>query len=116
MPQITVDYSGTLAATFDRQAFAFALHPLIATTVDTRPEACKTRFRRVDEFVIGDRAEGHAVLHIEIRLLHGRTDATKIRLADAVLDLIAARVEPGDGVTLHASVEVPDLDAAFRKR
>ncbi|MFJ7411353.1 5-carboxymethyl-2-hydroxymuconate Delta-isomerase [Streptomyces sp. NPDC098077] len=116
MPQITVDYSGTLAATFDRQAFALALHPLVVDTVAARPEACKTRFRRIDDFVIGDRTEGHAVLHVEIRLLHGRTDAAKIRLADAVLDLIAARVEPADGITLHASVEVPTLDAAFRKR
>ncbi|MFH9136630.1 5-carboxymethyl-2-hydroxymuconate Delta-isomerase [Streptomyces sp. NPDC017524] len=116
MPQITVDYSGTLAAAFDRQAFALALHPVVVATVDARPEACKTRFRRVDDFVIGDRTEGHAVLHVEIGLLHGRTDEAKIRLADAVLDLIAARVQPADGVTLHASVEVPDLDAAFRRR
>ncbi|WP_404951661.1 isomerase [Streptomyces sp. ARC12] len=116
MPQITVDYSGTLAEAFDRQAFALALHPLVVATVDTRPEACKTRFRQVDDFVIGGETEGHAVLHIEIRLLHGRTDETKTRLADAVLALIAAQVEPVDGVTLHSSVEVPNLDAAFRKR
>ncbi|MFH8689430.1 5-carboxymethyl-2-hydroxymuconate Delta-isomerase [Streptomyces sp. CB02115] len=115
MPQITVDYSGTLAEAFDRQAFALALHPLVVTTVDTRPEACKTRFRQVEDFVIGGETEGHAVLHIEIRLLHGRTDATKIRLADAVLALIAAQVKPVDGVTLHSSVEIPNLDAAFRK-
>ncbi|MEV7654848.1 isomerase [Streptomyces anulatus] len=116
MPQITVDYSGTLAATFDRQAFALALHPIVVDTVAARPEACKTRFRQVEDFVIGGETEGHAVLHIEIRLLHGRPDETKIRLAKAVLDLIAARVEPADGVTLHASVEVPDLDVTFRKR
>ncbi|MFE3488918.1 MULTISPECIES: isomerase [Streptomyces] len=116
MPQITVDYSGTLAAAFDRQAFALALHPVVVDTVAARPEACKTRFRRVDDFVIGDRTTGHAVLHIEIRLLHGRPDDTKIRLANAVLELIAARVRPADGVTLHSSVEVPDLDVTFRKR
>ncbi|MER7550890.1 5-carboxymethyl-2-hydroxymuconate Delta-isomerase [Streptomyces anulatus] len=116
MPQITVDYSGTLAESFDRQAFALALHPLVVTTVNARPEACKTRFRKVEDFVIGAETEGHAVLHIEIRLLHGRPDETKIRLANAVLALIAAQVEPADGVTLHSSVEIPDLDVTFRKR
>lgn len=116
MPQITVDYSGTLDAAFDRQAFALALHPLVVSTVDARPEACKTRFRRVEDFVVGAETEGRAVLHIEIGLLHGRTDATKIRLADAVLALIAAQVKPVDGVTLHSSVEVPTLDASYRKR
>lgn len=116
MPQITVDYSGTLDTAFDRQAFALALHPVVVATVDARLEACKTRFRRVDDFVAGDETAGHAILHIEIRLLHGRTDATKIRLADAVLALVAAQVKPVDGVTLHASVEIPTLDASYRKR
>ncbi|WP_103531113.1 5-carboxymethyl-2-hydroxymuconate Delta-isomerase [Streptomyces sp. SM11] len=116
MPQITVDYSGTLDAAFDRQAPALALHPLVVATVDARLEACKTRSRRVEDFVVGAETEGRAVLHIEIALLHGRTDATKIRLADSVLALIATQVKPVDGVTLHSSVEIPTLDASYRKR
>lgn len=116
MPQITVDYSGALDAAFDRQAFALALHPLVVSTVDARLKACKTRFRRVEDFVVGAETEGRAALHIEIGLLHGRTDANKIRLADAVLALIAAHVKPVDGVTLHSSVEIPDLDVAYRSR
>ncbi|MFD7491141.1 5-carboxymethyl-2-hydroxymuconate Delta-isomerase [Streptomyces sp. NPDC059832] len=116
MPQITVDYSGPLDAAFDRPAFALALHPIVVDTVDARLEACKTRFRRVEDFTVGTETEGHAVLHIEIGLLHGRTDATKARLAAAVLALVAAEVKPVDGVTLHTSVEIPDLDASYRKR
>ncbi|NEC20706.1 5-carboxymethyl-2-hydroxymuconate Delta-isomerase [Streptomyces parvus] len=116
MPQITVDYSSTLDTAFDRQAFALALHPLVVSTVDARPEDCKTRFRRVEDVVVGAETEGRAVLHIEIGLLHGRTDDTKIRLAKAVLALIAAHVRPVDGVTLHSSVEIPTLDVSYRKR
>lgn len=56
------------------------------------------------------------MLHIEIGLLHGRTDDTKIRLAKAVLALISAHVKPVDGVTLHSSVEIPTLDVSYRKR
>ncbi|APS19459.1 MULTISPECIES: 5-carboxymethyl-2-hydroxymuconate Delta-isomerase [Streptomyces] len=116
MPQITVDYSSTLDTAFARQAFALALHPLVVSTVDARPEDCKTRFRRVEDFVVGAETEGCAVLHIEIGLLHGRTDDTKIRLAKAVLALISAHVKPVDGVTLHSSVEIPTLDVSYRKR
>ncbi|ROV66307.1 5-carboxymethyl-2-hydroxymuconate Delta-isomerase [Streptomyces globisporus] len=116
MPQITVDYSSTLDTAFDRQAFALALHPLVVSIVDARLEACKTRFRRVEDFAVGAETAGRAVLHIEIGLLHGRTDANKIRLADAVLALIAAHVKPVDGVTVHSSVEIPTLDGSYRTR
>ncbi|MDX2918673.1 MULTISPECIES: 5-carboxymethyl-2-hydroxymuconate Delta-isomerase [Streptomyces] len=116
MPQITVDYSGTLDAAFDRQAFALALHPVVVATVDARPEDCRTRFRRVVDFVAGAETEGHAVLHVEIGLRHGRTDADKARLSAAVLALVAAQVKPVDGVTLHASVEIPTLDGSYRRR
>ncbi|MFI9626482.1 5-carboxymethyl-2-hydroxymuconate Delta-isomerase [Streptomyces sp. NPDC052042] len=115
MPQITVDYSGALDAAFDPPAFALALHPIVVETVDARLEACKTRFRRVEDFAVGTETGSHALLHVEIGLLHGRTDAAKARLAAAVLALVAAQVKPVDGIVLHASVEVPNLDASYRK-
>ncbi|MFF7774344.1 5-carboxymethyl-2-hydroxymuconate Delta-isomerase [Streptomyces tanashiensis] len=110
MPQITVDYSAPL----DRRGFARALHPLVVETVDTTLDACKTRFREVEELVVGDGAADDAVVHVEIALLSGRTDEVKARLADAVLDLLPAHLKATEGVRL--SVEIRDLDASYRKR
>ncbi|CAM5234777.1 5-carboxymethyl-2-hydroxymuconate Delta-isomerase [Streptomyces tanashiensis] len=110
MPQITVDYSAPL----DRRGFARALHPLVVETVDTTLDACKTRFREVEELVVGDGAADDVVVHVEIALLSGRTDEVKARLADAVLDLLPAHLKATEGVRL--SVEVRDLEASYRKR
>ncbi|MEV7564070.1 5-carboxymethyl-2-hydroxymuconate Delta-isomerase [Streptomyces tanashiensis] len=110
MPQITVDYSAPL----DRRGFARALHPLVVETVDTTLDACKTRFREVEELVVGDGAADDAVVHVEIALLSGRTDEVKARLADTVLDLLPAHLKATEGVRL--SVEIRDLDASYRKR
>ncbi|MFJ3085494.1 5-carboxymethyl-2-hydroxymuconate Delta-isomerase [Streptomyces sp. NPDC086838] len=116
MPQITVDYSVELADTFDRPAFALALHPLIAETVDTRTAACKTRFRRAEETVVADAPDGDALVHVDISLLAGRTPETKARLTEAVLKLLTAHLgTAGGGTTLHLSAEVRDLDASYRK-
>ncbi|MFF0426718.1 5-carboxymethyl-2-hydroxymuconate Delta-isomerase [Streptomyces sp. NPDC004520] len=110
MPQITVDYSAPL----DRRGFARALHPLVVETVDATLDACKTRFREVEEFVVGG-GEGEDVLvHVEIALLAGRTDEAKARLAEAVLDLLPGYLKAAEGVRL--SVEVRDLDGSYRKR
>ncbi|TRV72402.1 5-carboxymethyl-2-hydroxymuconate Delta-isomerase [Streptomyces sp. 130] len=115
MPQITVDYSAELAGAFDRPAFALALHPVVAATVDTKTAACKTRFRRAEETVVGDAPAGDALVHVDISLLPGRTPQTKARLTEAVLELLRDHVGTVTGLTPHLSAEVRDLDPSYRK-
>ncbi|MEU0132653.1 isomerase [Streptomyces sp. NPDC006296] len=115
MPQITVDYSAGLDDGFDRRGFALALHPLVAETVSTGIPACKTRFRRTEDFVAGDAATGDAVVNVAIAMLPGRAPETKAQLTEAVLELLARHLGPVDGLTVHASAEVRDLDASYRK-
>ncbi|MBX9425624.1 MULTISPECIES: 5-carboxymethyl-2-hydroxymuconate Delta-isomerase [Streptomyces] len=110
MPQITVDYSAPL----DRRGFALALHPFVVETVDTALDACKTRFREVEELVAGDGTDHDVIVHVEIALLPGRTDELKGRLSEGVLDLLPAHLKTTDGVRL--SVEVRDLEPSYRKR
>ncbi|MEV8305856.1 isomerase [Streptomyces flavidovirens] len=116
MPQITVDYSEQVAGAFDRRGFALALHPLVVDLVDTKLTACKTRFRRADETVVADATTGHAVVHIGIALLPGRSPEVKAELTAAVLDLVAGYIKPVDGIQAHLSAEVRDLEASYLKR
>ncbi|MFH9961808.1 5-carboxymethyl-2-hydroxymuconate Delta-isomerase [Streptomyces mirabilis] len=116
MPQITVDYSYSLDDAFDQRGFALALHQVVVETAAARIEACKTRFRCTDEEVVGAGEDGHAIVHITLALLPGRTDETKAKLTEAVLELLRKHIEPTDGVsTVHASAEVRDLDPSYRK-
>ncbi|WP_411111811.1 5-carboxymethyl-2-hydroxymuconate Delta-isomerase [Streptomyces sp. c-19] len=110
MPQITVDYSAPL----DRRGFALALHPLVAETVDTTIDACKTRFREIEELVVGDGSTDDVIVHVEIALLFGRTDEVKARLSKAVLALLPDYLKATEGVRLSA--EVRDLESSYRKR
>ncbi|MEE1755205.1 5-carboxymethyl-2-hydroxymuconate Delta-isomerase [Streptomyces sp. SP18CS02] len=114
MPQITVDHSASLDDAFDGPGFARALHPLVAATVDTRIEGCKTRLRRVEGTVVGDGTGDDALIHVGIALLPGRGDELKARLTESVVALVGDFVEPG--VTVHVSAEVRDLEASYRKR
>ncbi|MET9442658.1 isomerase [Streptomyces sp. NPDC006610] len=115
MPQITVDYSATLADDFDRPAFARALHAAVVEVAAAKPHACKTQFRRTEDTAVGEDADGHAIVHVSLGLLTGRTEETKARLTEAVLDLLRQYVKPAGGVALHASAEVRELDASYRK-
>ncbi|MFE7747433.1 5-carboxymethyl-2-hydroxymuconate Delta-isomerase [Streptomyces sp. NPDC057428] len=115
MPQITVDYSAELDDGFDRRGFALALHPLVAETVTTKIPGCKTRFRRVEESVVGDAPAGDAIVHVEVALLAGRTAELKGRLTAAILDLLAGHLKAADGLVVHTSAETRDLDPSFAK-
>ncbi|MFG2130537.1 5-carboxymethyl-2-hydroxymuconate Delta-isomerase [Streptomyces sp. NPDC048751] len=114
MPQITVDYSATMAAAFDRAGFAQSLHSRVVEIAAAKPEACKTQFRPSEFTAVGLDDEGHAVVHVTIGLLAGRTDETKVRLTEAVLEALREHVR-SDGFALHASAEVRDLDPSYRK-
>ncbi|MER6977440.1 5-carboxymethyl-2-hydroxymuconate Delta-isomerase [Streptomyces carpinensis] len=115
MPQITVDYSEQLADAFDRHAFARELHDRTVEIAAAKPPACKTQFRRTEDTTVGPDTEGHAIVHVTIGLLAGRTEETKARLAEAALETLRAHVKPVEGLALHASAEVRDLDPSYRK-
>jgi 5-carboxymethyl-2-hydroxymuconate isomerase len=115
MPQITVDYSDRLADAFDRPGFARALHDRVVATAGATPPACKTQFRRTEETAVGPDTEGHAVVSVVIALLAGRTDETKAQLTGEVLDLLREYVKPVEGLALHASAEVRELDGSYTK-
>ncbi|MEG8275869.1 5-carboxymethyl-2-hydroxymuconate Delta-isomerase [Streptomyces sp. AHA2] len=115
MPQITVDYSADLADAFDRPGFARALHEATVEIAAARPPACKTRFRRTEDIVVGPEAGGHAHVHIHIALLAGRTEETKARLTEAALEALRTHLKQPGGLALHASAEVRDLDPSYAK-
>ncbi|MFE0382976.1 5-carboxymethyl-2-hydroxymuconate Delta-isomerase [Streptomyces bungoensis] len=117
MPQITVDYSDVAAPAFDRTGFAHALHTAVVEIAAAKPEACKTQFRPSALTAFGHEDpedRHHAVVHVTIGLLAGRSEETKAHLTETVLELLREHVRDG-GFVLHASAEVRDLDASYRK-
>ncbi|MGW7612094.1 5-carboxymethyl-2-hydroxymuconate Delta-isomerase [Streptomyces sp. NPDC054766] len=115
MPQITVDYSASLEDAFDRHGFALALHAEVVETAAAKIGACKTQFRRTEDTVVGADTAGHAVVHVTLGLLAGRTEAVKVKLTEAVLELLKTHVKQAEGLELHVSAEVRDLDPSYRK-
>ncbi|MET7484679.1 isomerase [Streptomyces sp. NPDC005538] len=116
MPQITVDHTRQIS--FDQEGFARALHEATVEIAAAKPEACKTQFRASEVTVFGyeDPGEGgHAVVHVTLGLLAGRTEETKARLTERVLELLREYIEDDGWLVLHASAEVRELDASYRK-
>lgn len=110
MPQITVEYSQVLTNSFDRRAFALALHPMAAGMIGSELGSFKTRFYPIDEAVIGDGGSAHAMVHVDFRLLSGRTPELKKQLGEVVLELARSHIGTVAGTDIQITVEIRDLD------
>ncbi|RKE18061.1 5-carboxymethyl-2-hydroxymuconate Delta-isomerase [Streptomyces sp. TLI_171] len=111
MPLITVDYTDRLADSFDRRGFGLALNRLAVKLLDARPTACKTRFRRTEEAVVGADAETFALVAIEFAIFPGRTAEAKAALSEAVLAALPEYLGTVVG-PVQATVAVGELDSA----
>ncbi|CAG6395481.1 5-carboxymethyl-2-hydroxymuconate Delta-isomerase [Streptomyces cocklensis] len=110
MPHTTVEYSGTLVEALDRPAFGAALHEALVTVAGGRAGGCKTRFVRHDDLFIGDGSAHHAMIHVEIALLSGRTPEVKRALTEAVLAALREHTAPTPQYAVQFSVDLRDLD------
>ena len=111
MPQIAIEYSGNLGDAFDARALAGEVHRLIAATIDTDVGNCKTRLVGLRDYLIADGSPEEAMVHVDLRILSGRTDAQKKALGEAVL--AAALASIGEhALRIQVTVEVRELDRA----
>ncbi|MCW5249192.1 MULTISPECIES: isomerase [unclassified Streptomyces] len=117
MPQITVDYSVELADGFDRPALARELHSAVTGIAYAGPAVCRTRFRPVEDVVVGpgDQGRGQVLVHVGIALPFGRTDDVQRRLTGAVVELVRRRVRTPPGMVLHVSAESRDRENSYRE-
>lgn len=110
MPQVTIEYSANAASAFDPQTYALRVHDLLVEHVETELASCKTRLVQHDRTVIGDGASANAMIHVDLRILTGRTGEQKKQLGQAAFAALEAAVTKPDGLELQLTLEVRDLD------
>jgi 5-carboxymethyl-2-hydroxymuconate isomerase len=110
MPQIAIEYSANLEGAFDPRGLALRLHHFVVETIDTELISCKTRLVKHPQVVICDGADDHAMLHLDIRILSGRSAEEKRRLGEAVHAAAADAVNKPEGLRLQITAEVREID------
>ena len=110
MPHLIVEYSQNLAAFPEAQALV-ELNETITASPELADEAdLKSRFVLVDSFAIGTAPAQRAFVHAQLRLLSGRTPATKKELSDRIATVLRELTPRPQGVMVQLSVEVVDMD------
>jgi len=118
MPHVVVEYSANLEEELDIRALLKKIHDAVLASGVFKISAVLTRAERREVYVIADGDPDNAFMHIDVRMGPGRDAATRMSVAQGVLDTIVTETREVFARTgLGLSVEVREIDnsAAVRK-
>jgi 5-carboxymethyl-2-hydroxymuconate isomerase len=113
MPHLTLEYTANLEATPPTPALMLSLHRMLEEVAGIKVGNCKSRWRRVEEWVVADGAPGGAFVHLGMRFLEGRPQKTIGAVGPAALEILKGHFTPApDGTRLQITVEVEEIRKA----
>ena len=111
MPQITLQHSDELAINMNYEEFFSTIHNLLSDTADIDISNCKSRVIKVDNIYIGDGDPDQRFVHLEVKLLEGRSKQLKDRIGKKLLnELKQVFVDSGDRGSVQITVEIIDIN------
>ena len=110
MPHLTLEHSANVPLPTDPAHIMKAMHDVLHETGGVKIENCKSRIRVADPFFISTGEENGAFLHLDVRLLAGRTVVLKQAIGNGLLDLLKDEYEEIMRTRdLQITVEIRDI-------
>lgn len=114
MPHLTLEYSANVRENKDFSELFSRLHTVLEEVAGATRLSCKSRARAAEQFYVADGATSHAFVHLDIRLLVGRTPEAKKQLGARALALLKEWFADSVAkLALQITVEVRDIDLTF---
>lgn len=117
MPQIRLEYSGNIVEEIVPEKLLAGIHEVLRDTGGIRIGNCKSRSYRCEPFRVGAGEEKGGFVHLEVRILEGRTPEMKQALGKGILDVLSAYFEKSlELLELQITVEICDIrrDSYFK--
>lgn len=106
MPHLIVEHSQSVAENVDIPTLIFTLHQAAIGTNTFQAASLKSRAVPVQAWCVGE--QGGDFIHVEFRLLKGRTPEQKQAISAALLETLKTYASHIDSLT----VEIRDMDDA----
>ena len=115
MPHVTLQYTVNLAE-FSPGLALRAINQALVDSGHFDEASIKSRALRLDDYRIGVVDTGRAFIHVQLKVLPGRDDATRKAFAELIAAAVAS-VLPDASASTQLCVEVDELDArTYTKR
>lgn len=111
MPHLTLEYTPNATEDSDFTGLFQALHDALVATCGVKIENCKSRAYVARDFYVGSGGEGNGFVHLDIRLLEGRSIETKRAIGQATGRILVEWFKAAAGKPdLQVTVEARDID------
>ncbi|MDH3376091.1 MAG: 5-carboxymethyl-2-hydroxymuconate Delta-isomerase [Gammaproteobacteria bacterium] len=88
MPQITLEYTANIEQAVNFSSLFSSMHQILSELGGVRIQNCKSRAICRDRYLIGDGAEQHAFVHVNVLLVAGRSQEWIQRVGSALLEAL----------------------------
>ena len=113
MPHITLEYTSNLSENPPTPELLLSIHGLLNAVAGIRPENCKSRWREVKGWVVGQGDPAAAFVHLDLRFLEGRPMEVQQAVGEGALEILKKHFHPGaQGVDLQITVEIREIRKA----
>ena len=110
MPHVTLEHSSNINIDFNYQDLFSQLHGLLHEIAGIQIDNFKSRAIQREQFLVGDGKIENAFVHLEIRVLEGRSPEMKKEIGQGCLRLLKDFYAQGlASLALQLTVEIVDL-------
>lgn len=110
MPHVTLEYTKNILEQDNLRPLLLQIHQVISETAGIDKNNCKSRALCRDTYTVGTGEANNAFVHLEIRILEGRTVKLKQEVAQRCLDLLQEfYAKSAENLALQITVEMQDI-------
>jgi len=110
MPHLTLEYTANLDEWASDPGVLLSLHRTLESVAGIKVGNCKSRWRMVEEWVVGDGEGESAFVHLDLRFLEGRPPSVKEAVGAGALEILKNHFGPAsEGLDLQITVEIQDI-------
>lgn len=116
MPQLTLEYSANILEKSHLTSLLKSCHELIANELPTKIESCKSRAIERDIYCVGDGNAQNAFVHVVLKVMPGRDEATRIKVGEKLLELLKMHFGKSlEMLKLQITIELDELSTTYFK-
>jgi 5-carboxymethyl-2-hydroxymuconate isomerase len=108
MPHLTLEYTANLPSQVASSELFARLHRILADVAGIDIGNCKSRAIRLDTFLLGEELGREGFVHLDVRLMEGKTVAVQEEVGRRILDEIRGAYAASDR-PFQATVEIREI-------
>jgi 5-carboxymethyl-2-hydroxymuconate isomerase len=114
MPHLTIEYTSNLDEWAGDSDLLLSLHHLLQSVAGIDIRNCKSRWRMMEEWLVGEGSTSSAFVHLDIRFLEGRPADLRQAVGAGALEVLRKHfATASEKLDLQVTVEVLDIRRAF---